>query len=162
MPFKDIEKQREANRKSYKKYRDRRLAFYRKEYEDNKPKHSMRKRKAYLCDPRKWLFWAAKRRAKNSGLEFTLTQNDIPVIPVLCPVLLIPLIIKSGSCGPGVNSPTLDRIDNSKGYVPDNIAIISWKANSHKGDLNIVQIERLLNYAKGQGPGPQPARFEVS
>ena len=43
-------------------------------------------------------------------------------------------------------SPSLDRIDNSKGYIKGNVAVISNKANKYKSDMTIENIEKLASY----------------
>ena len=86
------------------------------------------------------LFDAAKRRAKEAGLEFSIKRSDI-FIPVLCPLLCIPVFVGDGKQGP--NSPSIDRIDNSKGYVPGNVWIISQKANRIKSDATVEEISML-------------------
>lgn len=81
------------------------------------------------------LLRSLKARAKTMGLAFTLTEADLNV-PEVCPVLGIPLMMHAGE-GKGVgqdNSPSVDRIDNSKGYTAENILIISNRANRLKGD----------------------------
>lgn len=55
----------------------------------------------------------ARCRAKKRGLDFNLTAADI-VIPDTCPVLGIPIFVKTG-LGPAGNSPSIDRVDNTKG-----------------------------------------------
>lgn len=89
----------------------------------------------------------AKARAKACGFEYNLTFNDISWNSV-CPLLNIPLRVNSGRCGP--DSPTLDRLDNSKGYVPGNVQIISFKANTIKNNATIEELKLLLsNLTKG-------------
>src|ERR1700722_15677552 len=63
----------------------------------------------------------ARRRAKDKKMEFSITIDDI-VIPEKCPVLGIPLFRIANKHCP--NSPSLDRIDNLKGYTKDNICVI--------------------------------------
>jgi len=87
------------------------------------------------------LLSAARRRAQQNNLEFNLTKEDI-VIPDICPILLKPLV-----CGDKNDysfSPSVDRIDNNKGYTKDNIQIISTKANKMK---NNATKEELTNFA---------------
>lgn len=72
-----------------------------------------------------------KRRVRDNNLEFNLTPDDIK-IPDKCPVLGIPLFFKKGSATD--NTPSIDRIDPSRGYVRDNIQIISQRANRIKND----------------------------
>jgi len=86
----------------------------------------------------------AKQRAKIRGREFSISVEDI-CIPLVCPVLGIPLIVNKGKSGAFPNSPSLDRIDNSKGYTPDNIRVMSQRANQMKGDASK---EELLSFAK--------------
>src|SRR5574340_63319 len=70
----------------------------------------------------------AKMRSKENGREFSIEVSDI-VIPDVCPILGIELNMNSGKSGAYRNSPSLDRIDNSKGYTKNNIQVISQLAN---------------------------------
>lgn len=51
---------------------------------------------------------------------------------------------QAGKGGVKDNSPSLDKIVPSKGYVVGNIQVISYKANRLKGDCSL---EDLLNFA---------------
>lgn len=77
---------------------------------------------------------SSKKRAKKHKLEFAISIYDI-IIPKYCPVLGIELL-KSNSKFGCRNSPSLDRIDNTKGYITGNIQILSNRANTVKSDLN--------------------------
>ena len=98
----------------------------------------------------------AKRRAEERGLTFDLTEDCI-VIPNLCPILEVPLVI--GTKEDYEYSPSLDRIDNSKGYIKGNIQIISKKANSMKNSATLEELKMFCknvlryspNYAKNEG-----------
>jgi len=94
------------------------------------------------------LWSSAKSRAKRDGVEFDITRSDI-IIPDICPVYGIPLI-PSKSKGPSLNSPTLDRVNPLKGYVKDNVRVISHKANARKQNNTVEDLELLLRYAKGE------------
>lgn len=85
---------------------------------------------------------AAKLRAKKKGLEFNLTKEDL-VIPEICPILEVPFVY--GTSKNYDYSPSLDRIDNSKGYTKDNVWIISNKANRMK---NSSSLKELLIFCK--------------
>lgn len=84
----------------------------------------------------------AKRRALKYNLEFNLEPSDI-IIPDKCPILEVPLFL--GTKGNYEYTPSLDRIDNSKGYIKGNIQIISKKANSMK---NSASLEELQTFCK--------------
>ncbi len=87
------------------------------------------------------LWLAARGRSRVAGCDFTIEKSDIH-IPDICPLLKIEIV-------PGANdrhsSPSLDRKDNSKGYTPDNIWVISTRANLIKNDSNG---DELLTLAK--------------
>jgi hypothetical protein len=91
------------------------------------------------------LWMDAKKRARLRNLEFSISVNDI-VIPAACPVFGTSLT--AGTNTRKDDSPTLDRIDNKIGYVPDNIAIISWRANRLKSDGSIADFERLVAWLR--------------
>lgn len=44
------------------------------------------------------------------------------------------------------NRATLDRWDNSKGYVPGNVFVISWRANKLKADATLDEVLHLARY----------------
>ncbi len=104
--------------------------------EKNKERFSARTKKYWKDNRHKMvpqsLLRAARRRARQRGLEFTITVADI-VVPETCPLLGIPLFISDGT--QSANSPSLDRIDNERGYVPGNVWVISYLANARKGNL---------------------------
>ena len=81
-----------------------------------------------------------RQRAKRHGMECDLKTNDI-VIPDLCPLLGIPLFFTDGK--QAANTPSIDRIDNSKGYTRDNIQIISWEANRLKSNVTADQARTM-------------------
>jgi hypothetical protein len=88
----------------------------------------------------------AKYRAKKQGKDFTIDVSDI-FIPTVCPILGIPLVVQAGK-GHYDNTPSLDRIDNSKGYVKGNVAVISQKANQLKNWGSLEDFEKIVEYIK--------------
>jgi hypothetical protein len=100
-------------------------------------------KKAKLNRPELWLLKQAKKRAKDKGLEFSLVLEDI-VIPTHCPIMGEPLqYIPDGYSD---YSPSLDRVDSSKGYTKDNIQVISSIANRMKWNATR---EQLITFCKG-------------
>jgi hypothetical protein len=87
-----------------------------------------------------------RARSRKQKIPFNLTPEDIiSVIPKdrQCPALGIPLNWGSRG-GMSRNSPSIDRIVPSLGYIAGNIAIISHKANSMKQDAVDSNELRLL------------------
>jgi len=94
------------------------------------------------------LWGKSRKRAREAGIEFTITPEDLMRIWTgVCPVLQTELAFQKGiaDC-----LPSLDRLDNSLGYIPGNVKIISWKVNKLKNDLSLEQLERLYRYSKGE------------
>jgi len=88
----------------------------------------------------------SKSRVKINNIEWNLKLEDIPEIPKKCPLLNIELKLDNKKTS--YNSPSLDRIDNSKGYIKGNIQIISHRANTLKRDSTFEEIEMIYNYIK--------------
>ena len=84
-----------------------------------------------------------KHRAKKKGIEFTITEDDIH-IPTHCPILGIEL--RRSPRGFADASPALDRIYNTKGYVPGNVHVISTRANRLKSDASIEELRAIVDY----------------
>ena len=93
--------------------------------------------------PESQLLRSARCRAKQKGLECTITQKDI-IIPHLCPVFKEPLQRITPY------APSIDRIDNSKGYTPDNIAVMSRRANRLKGEGTLTEHQMLVEWMRNQ------------
>lgn len=77
-------------------------------------------------------------------MEFDIEYNDI-IQNTHCPYLGIEL---TEIMGQGIvwSNKSIDRIDNTLGYVKGNVEVISWKANSIKSNATI---EELLLFSKG-------------
>lgn len=121
--------------------------------EEKKVKHNTPSKKIYARQyrkehPVKYMVSAARMRAKERDIEFSIQESDI-VVPEICPYLGIPirLVLDTGK-GRGrvdFDSASLDRIDSTKGYVKGNVQIISHLANRMK---NSATIEQLLDFAR--------------
>ena len=129
------------------------VAYQAKRRADN-PQKRRAYEKQYLNNKRQdfefrliMLLNASKQRARNKNREHTITVNDIKEIypkDGCCPIFGMKL--EFNSAGFRENSPSIDRIDSTKGYTPDNIQIISWKANRIKGYATVQELEMLLAY----------------
>ena len=102
----------------------------------------------YHRKPEASLLTNAKRRAKKRGIAFTITKEDV-IIPEFCPVLGIRLVYgRQRGRGPSPDSPSLDRLDNNKGYIKGNVAVISHRANTIKSNATAQELELVLQYAR--------------
>lgn len=109
---------------------------------------------AYKKNPAKWKTYAdtflktpagractlltgARARAKKSGIEISLTHEWVQarIARGVCEISGLPFYL-----GPKPHntrspySPSIDRIDASKGYTPENSRVILWSLNASFGD----------------------------
>lgn len=128
--------QKERARKHYVNNRDAYLqrASRQRKYEKEK------------LSPERLIYQRTRYSAKARGLECSIALDDI-VLPTVCPYLGIELAFNEGK--PGRNSYSVDRIDNTLGYIPGNIEIISYQANAMKQnatkDEQIRFAQEILN-----------------
>ena len=135
-----IEQRKESNKKYYEDNKNRIIVRQKKYYENNKEDIKEYQRSLRREDPINALFKHAKGRAKKRNIPFSITKEDI-FIPTLCPLLGIALFIGDGRvCD---NSPTLDRIDSTKGYIKGNIQTISYKANRMKSNSTFEEFQTI-------------------
>jgi hypothetical protein len=95
------------------------------------------------------LITASKQRASKKQIEHCITVEDLKEIypqDGCCPVFGFKL--EFGDAGFRDHSPSVDRIDSTKGYTKDNIQILSWRANRLKVDATIEELEMLIAYLK--------------
>lgn len=85
-----------------------------------------------------------RNRAKRDGRVFDLEHDDIPWT-THCPILGIELDYDvTGQGNSQDNSPSLDRIDNSKDYVKGNVQVISKLANTMKSSASPEMIQKFV------------------
>lgn len=118
---------------------------YRENYSANPSLKLQKNLKWKEENPHKFLYNSCKQRAKKLGIPFEVSPEEI-IVPEVCPVLKQPLVFATR------HSPSVDRIDNSKGYVKGNIVVISQLANKMKNcateeELRLFceNIQRVLN-----------------
>lgn len=109
-----------------------------------------------------WLVWKTQyvaNRKKNQtekGDDSRLNEYDLTGEYLLeifpkdhkCPITKRPFTW----IGHSKDSPELDRIDSSKGYVKGNVCWISSRMNILKRDSSIEQLESILEYMKKGTP----------
>lgn len=122
-----------ANKSASKKYR-----------ETHRSEIRFRKSADIRVNVARAIWRRAEYRAKRDGIDFQIAPDDV-VLCESCPVLGIPLFVSKGK-GYAPNSPSLDRIDNTKGYVKGNVRVISARANALKRDASIGEVLAIYEY----------------
>jgi len=94
----------------------------------------------------KQLYHQLKAGARKRNIPFNLSVTDLYELsfPITCPVLGIPL--KFNTECPDDNSYSVDRIDSSKGYEPDNIVVVSARANTLKSNATLEEMKMLVEF----------------
>ena len=106
--------------------------------------------KRYRSNPIPQLIYNFKKRAKLAGVPFDLEPQDIKnklnLTNTKCPVLGVNMeISKLGSKNNDL-TPSIDRIDPKKGYVKDNIIVVSMRANRIKNDATVDEIRKVADF----------------
>lgn len=89
------------------------------------------------------LLAVARSRARKKGTGFTVRAEDLGPMPDLCPCLGLELNWRNSRGVSDPSAPTLDRLNNAKGYVPGNVWVISMKANRIKSDSSIAELQAV-------------------
>lgn len=121
----ELEKARQNKYRQSDKYKETARKYYASRYEEQ-------------------MLYRAKHRAEAKNLDFDITLSDIQ-IPKYCPVFQDMKLSKVNT-KLADNSPTIDRIDNAKGYTKDNIIVVSWKANNIKGFATIEELAEVVYF----------------
>lgn len=113
--------------------------YGRPHYLQNKEQHHQRAKKHHRENLERQLWRSAKFRAEKSELEFDIEISDV-VIPAVCPILQTPFVIGT------MSAASIDRIDNTKGYIKGNIQVVSRRANTMKGDCDLDQLKLFAEW----------------
>jgi hypothetical protein len=164
-----IERRRARNRKSYQRNkakakaavvawklanRDKVRRYSTRYWKNNKERlgygRLRHKAKIYAMSPREaWLvesLRSTKSRAKRKGIRFDVDTTSLKIeLPSHCPILGVELLYeRRGIAGPVKNSPSLDRIIPERGYVVENIRVVSHRANSLKSNASLAEMRLVL------------------
>jgi len=119
----------------------------RPEYKEREKKRAIEARRN---NPLKYVAQGLQQRARKLGLECNVnTQYLKSIWTDQCPILNVPLFagVKRGTI-PELNLASVDRLDNTKGYIKGNVHFISYRVNNIKSDASFEEIERLYNWWK--------------
>jgi len=118
----------------------------RRSWEKNADKYNKKRREFNAENKAEMLVSLARQRARKKGIEFSITADSL-YLPTHCPALGIEIDYAIAG-GWKTNSPTLDRVDNSRGYVPGNVFVISFRANAIKSDASLSDLEKIISYVR--------------
>ena len=134
---------------------DKAKALYRSWYDKNKAKsldnakqwrEKQKETGKVKYSPEGQMLSRARQRAKRDNLPFDLDIDYIRSIWVdTCPVLGIKLEVSKNGWSSN-NSPSLDKVVPSKGYVKGHVNIISWRANRIKFDATVEELQLIVEY----------------
>lgn len=102
-------------------------------------------------------FYSRRQQALKKGIPFTIDFEELEK-PEFCPIFGIKL---NYGCSPYIdgkqtrdpNKASIDKKISSLGYIPGNTFVISWKANIMKADMGIPDLEKILEYMRGNNNG---------
>jgi hypothetical protein len=116
---------------------------YRKNHKEQWTKTN---REIRIRNTERYLTSVAKKRAKERNQPFSITYKDI-VIPKNCPVFGTPLVRKYyAKNGSKENSPSLDCFIPKAGYTPENVSVISFRANRIKNDASLDELKAIVSW----------------
>lgn len=122
--------------------------FRNRKFRDLNPQKIKEKRLKDNSDVERRIFSRIKSKAKINNIPFDLERSDI-IVPKFCPVLGIELIRRAGyGRGYHDDSPSLDRIKPSLGYVKGNVRVISARANLLKNNATVDELSKVLEDLK--------------
>ena len=96
--------------------------------------------------PHRWLWRTLSRRHLDKALQWELFKFLSESLPTHCPILNIELNYNGNTRGERQTSPSIDRIDSSKGYEINNVHIISDRANRIKNDASPEELKKIYDY----------------
>ena len=117
------------------------LRVHKQDYDASPQAYTLRRSRNY-SKWREYLLNSARGAAKRRNLDFSITIDDIDdPDQISCPIFGTAFTIGTGKQHD--HSATIDRIDNSKGYIPGNVWIISGLANRIKHESSYPVIRQL-------------------
>jgi hypothetical protein len=143
MPYKDKNKKREQQRRynSRPDIKAKRSEYHKRYRSQNKERLDEREAKRRLEKRAQCMIATVRTRCKRKGIEFGLdsyvAEIQARVDKGRCELTGYPFSLEPGK---PFNTPSIDRIDPSNGYIYDNIRIVLHLVNCAMGDWG----ERIL------------------
>lgn len=99
--------------------------------------------------PAMMLVRSARRRARRKRIRCTITWRDISPLPKICPVFGYRLNYRPRAgrkLYANRAAASVDRIENSRGYVPGNVIVVSLRANLLKGQASLAELQKIAAF----------------
>ena len=138
MPFKDPQKAKQYRKDYYHKHSQKLKERAKLWFQAHRERHA-ESGVQWRRDHFEHELWVrARNSARQRNLEFSILVTDVH-IPETCPYLGI-VLTRLVNGGRQDSNASLDRIDNTKGYVRGNIQVISSKANFMKRNASLEEL----------------------
>lgn len=120
-----------------------------KKYRENKRnimKNSNEEQRKILCF--KQILAGIRHRCNKKGWKYDLDIDFIlSIAPNICPIFGIKFTFLENKNNEQLwSSPSIDRIDNNKHYLKDNVIVISRRANTIKNCSNLEELRKLSEF----------------
>lgn len=142
-------------KENYAKRKPKTLAELKERYRADPELFKAKERERAYRNPKR--YWAkhvvknARVRANKVGVPFDLTVEYVmSIIPDTCPIFDTPFIFV-GNGAPCAESASLDRLVPAKGYVADNVVVISHSANTIKSNATAKEVAKVAQWMYEQG-----------
>jgi hypothetical protein len=129
------------------------LAWQKRMYCDAPDTFRQMCRNKKLKHPLSYILLGSRSRAKRRGIEFTITAADVQM-DENCPCCARKMQMRSGPAGKGPlpSSPSLERIDGTKGYIPGNVVILCWRCNEIKRNATLDELRTIVTWLESVQP----------
>ncbi len=151
--WKGSQREREYRKEWHRKFREENPEYHKNQYQRHREKRIKESQDWYANNligsfekKIRSLLYVAKKRAKARDIEFSVGILDFEKV-THCPLLGVELSF-SNKRDSKDNSPSIDRLDTSKGYVQGNVWIVSARANAIKNNASIEELELICENLK--------------
>lgn len=143
---KNKEKIRKQSRERYLRNKEHNDVIRKKWYEKNKVRIIIKLRHKKETLSGKTYQW--KMGAKRRGIAWTLTPEFISSLPLVCHYTGLPLVLEVGH----INTLSLDRVDSSKPYEPNNVVPCCSMINDMKYDYTTEEFIEMCRRVVSHQP----------
>lgn len=98
-----------------------------------------------------------KAGAAQRGIAFELSRDDVRDLLARRVCELCGIECRRGTCrAERWTTPSIDRIDNTVGYLLSNVALLCYRCNARKADMSLADVERLYHWLREKLPHKPP------